>query len=146
VTSGRWRRGGGRGDLPMNAEINVTSLIDVAFTLLVIFIITAPMLQGGLEVRLPQAQVQPLTAQDQAFIVTVDQDGSIFVGETEVTFEEFESAFPQIYRAASPQAVYVKGDEAALYGVMLPVMAIISRVVQEDGIPMGLIAEPERRR
>ncbi len=143
MTSGRRRRGGGRGDLPINAEINVTSLIDVAFTLLVIFIITAPMLQGGLEVRLPRAQLQPITAQDQPFIVSVDESGTVYVGETPVSFEEFEDAFPQLYRAANPTAVYVKGDEAALYGMMLPVMALISRIVREDGIPMALIGEPE---
>ena len=61
------QRGGGvrksRVDLPLNAEINVTSLVDVAFTLLIIFIITAPILQGGIEVAVPRADVQALSAQ-----------------------------------------------------------------------------------
>ena len=61
---GTSRRSRNRGDLPLNAEINVTSLVDVAFTLLIIFIITAPILQGGIDVAVPQADVQPLTAQD----------------------------------------------------------------------------------
>ena len=56
---GSGRRGGGRGraDLPLNANINVTSLVDVAFTLLVIFIITAPILQGGVDTRFIQCRV-----------------------------------------------------------------------------------------
>ena len=57
------RNGRARNDLPINAEINVTSLVDVAFTLLVIFIITAPILQGGIEVAIPRADVQPLSSQ-----------------------------------------------------------------------------------
>ncbi len=142
------RRVGGRGrsqrgDLSVQAEINITSLIDVAFTLLVIFIITAPILQGGVEVQLPRAQVQPVTAQDDPFIVTVMGDGTVVIGETPVTVDEFRDAFPQIYRAAGPSAVYIRGDSAAIYGGVLPVMATIARVTQEDGIPWRLIAEPE---
>lgn len=147
MTSGRRRRNSGRGDLPLNAEINVTSLIDVAFTLLVIFIITAPMLQGGLEVRLPRAQVQPVTAQDQPFIVSVNDESEIYISETRVSWAEFEGAFPQLYRAAgTPRTVYIKGDEAARYGIMLPLMAFVNRVVQEEGGSMALVAEPETRR
>ena len=71
---GRQREGGvrkSRVDLPLNAEINVTSLVDVAFTLLIIFIITAPILQGGIEVAVPRADVQALSAQEQPIFVTV---------------------------------------------------------------------------
>lgn len=144
-----WRRRAGdtkRGDLPPNAEINITSLIDVAFTLLVIFIITAPVLQGGVEVRLPRAQIQPLTAQDDPFIVSIMDDNTVVIGETPVSPEEFTEAFPQIYRAASPSAVYIRGDSAAIYGRVLPVIAVIAEVTREDGIPWRLIAEPERVR
>lgn len=143
----RGRRGSAakRGDLPPNAEINVTSLIDVAFTLLVIFIITAPVLQGGVEVRLPRAQIQPLTAQDDPFIVTILDDGTVVIGETPVTPEEFEEAFPQLYRAAAPSAVYIRGDSLAIYGRVLPVMQTIANVTREDGVPWRLIAEPRPR-
>ncbi|MDH5590401.1 MAG: biopolymer transporter ExbD, partial [Gemmatimonadota bacterium] len=87
---GTRRRAGSRADLPFNAEINVTSLVDVAFTLLVIFIITAPILQGGIEVAVPKADVDPVTAQDKPFFVTVLRDGSIFMEETPMTPREFE--------------------------------------------------------
>jgi biopolymer transport protein TolR len=130
----------------MNAEINVTSLIDVAFTLLVIFIITAPMLQGGIEVRLPEARIQPITAQDDPFIVSVDAEGMVYVGETPVTVEEFESAFPQLFAAASPGAVYIRGDSDALYGRLLPVLVTVARTAQEAGISWSLLAEPRTNR
>jgi biopolymer transport protein TolR len=144
-----WRRRAGhskRGDLPPNAEINITSLIDVAFTLLVIFIITAPVLQGGVEVRLPRAQVQPVTAQDSPFIVSVVEDGTVMVGETPVSPGEFSEAFPQLFRVASPGAVYVRGDSLAIYGRMLPVIATIFQVAQAEGVPVRLVGEPEPRR
>ncbi len=51
----------GHGELPLNADINVTSLVDVAFVLLIIFMITAPIMQGGVDVRLPRAQVRAIT-------------------------------------------------------------------------------------
>ena len=50
----------GHGELPLNADINVTSLVDVAFVLLIIFMITAPIMQGGVDVRLPRAEARPI--------------------------------------------------------------------------------------
>jgi len=142
VTNGSRRRGR-RGALPVNAEINVTSLIDVAFTLLVIFIITAPMLQGGLEVQLPRGQIQPITAQDDPFIVSVDEGGLVYVGETPVTVDEFADAFPQLFRAAGVQTIYVKGDERALYGQLFGVISTVARIAQEEGVRWALVGEPE---
>jgi biopolymer transport protein TolR len=134
-----------RSDLPIRADINVTSLVDVAFTLLVIFIITAPMLQGGVEVDVPEAQVAPLTHQDEPFWVTVDRDGRIFLAETEVAIEDFETSVPQMLRAAQAQMVYIVGDSLAGYGRVLEVIATVSRV---EGIKFALVADPrfERRR
>ena len=62
----------------LNADINVTSLVDVAFVLLIIFMIAAPMMQGGVEVRLPRAQARPLESH-QGLVVTVDRQGRIWV-------------------------------------------------------------------
>ena len=133
------RRSGGRGqrDLPLTADINVTSLVDVAFTLLVIFIITAPILQGGVEVDVPRADVQPITASDEPFIVTVTRDGRVFVEETPMTVDEFVEAFPQLAAAGSLERVYLRGDSLASYG---PVLRVIG-VVQRAGVPVGLVGE-----
>ncbi|MGD8281857.1 MAG: biopolymer transporter ExbD, partial [Gemmatimonadota bacterium] len=93
------RRSSSRSDLPLNADINVTSLVDVAFTLLVIFIITAPILQGGIEVAVPKADVQALNAQEAPFFVTIMSDGRIFMEETEVTLSELSESLPQLLAA-----------------------------------------------
>ena len=127
-----------RSDLPMNAEINVTSLVDVAFTLLVIFIITAPILQGGIEVAIPRADVRPLTAQDEPFFISVRQDGSILMEETPVTLEQLEGSLPQLLGAGSVERVFIRADSLAPYGPVLRVMA----TTLNSGVPWSLVAEP----
>ena len=141
-TLGLGRRSNTRSDLPLNAEINVTSLVDVAFTLLVIFIITAPILQGGIEVAVPRADVQPLTAEDQPFYVTVLQDGRVYMEETETTVEEFESSFPQLAAAQGFDRVYLRADSLAPYGPVLKVIATLTRAE----VRFGLVGEPYQER
>ena len=142
MSSGGRRRSRGREDLQTNAEINITPLLDVAFTLLVIFLITAPALLGGLEVNLPRGQVQPVTADDDMFIVSVDDDGLVYIGETSVTQDDFRDVFPELYQARSPSIVYIRGDSAAYYGGLYRVMATVNEVAGPDGVPWALIGEP----
>ena len=137
------RRLEGRQDLPLNAEINVTSLVDVAFTLLVIFIITAPILQGGVEVSVPRADVEALTTDDQPFIVAIHPNGQILVSETEVSPEEFAGVLSQMVRARGVERVYIRGDSTANYGDALRVIAAVAK---QEGITFALVAEPDRSR
>lgn len=132
------RRRGNRSDLPLNAEINVTSLVDVAFTLLIIFIITAPIMQGGIEVAVPRAEVQPLTAQDDPFYVTVTREGQIYLEETPMTPEEFEEAFPQMAAAVQLERVYIRGDSLSNWGPVLKVIATVAR----SGVNFSVVGEP----
>jgi biopolymer transport protein ExbD len=124
----------------MNAEINVTSLVDVAFTLLVIFIITAPILQGGIEVAIPRADVRALTAQEAPFFVSVLRDGQIMMEETPVTIEELEEGLPQLLAAGTVERVFIRADSIAPYGPVLRVMA----TTLNSGVPWSLVAEPYR--
>jgi biopolymer transport protein TolR len=137
---GSHRRGGGRSraDLPLNAEINVTSLVDVAFTLLVIFIITAPILQGGIEVAIPRADVQPLTSQDSPFFVTIDRDGQIFMEETLVTLSELEAGLPQLLAGGTVERVFIRADSLASWGPVLKTMAI----AVNSGVNWSVVGEP----
>ena len=136
---GSHRRGGrSRADLPLNAEINVTSLVDVAFTLLVIFIITAPILQGGIEVSIPRADVQPLTSQDSPFFVTIDRDGRIFMEGSEVTLAELEAGLPQLLAGGTVERVFIRADSAAYWDPVIKTMAI----AVNSGINWSVVAEP----
>ena len=124
----------------VRAEINVTSLVDVAFTLLIIFMITAPILQGGIEVQVPRAPSAPLETPDGT-VITVDSEGRIFVEDAEVTYEEFRASIEQILRRQESPVVFVKGDEAAAYGTVLRVFGTL----KEAGVEaVNLVAEPER--
>jgi biopolymer transport protein TolR len=133
------RRGAKRGDLPLTAEINITSLVDVAFTLLVIFIITAPVLQGGIEVAVPEGEVTSISSQDDPFIVSVDAAGTIYVGETPVDREVFAETFPRLLNAAGADMVYIRADGGAVYG---SVYHVITTVAATEGVRVyGLVGE-----
>ncbi len=124
--------------MPINADINVTSLVDVAFTLLVIFIITAPILQGGIEVAIPRAQVEPLTSQDAPFFVTVTRDNVIYMEDRVVTQGELSASLPQLLAVGEIERVYIRADSLASYGPVLQTMGI----AQESGVPWSLVGEP----
>ncbi len=134
------RRGRGRGhDLGYSAEINVTSLVDVVLTLLVIFIITAPMMQGGVEVSIPRAQTQSV-ASSEGVVVSIDKSGGIYVGQAAVRWEEFNTQFPAIVKERGADNVYLRADEAVPYGRVLQVLGAMKGA---DVATVGLIAEPE---
>ena len=116
---------GRRDDLPLTADINVTSLVDVAFTLLVIFIITAPVLQGGIEIDVPEADVQPLMPEDDPFFVSVDAEGVIYLEATPVDPDEFHSSFAQLMAGRQIQRVYVRADSRVPWEQMLQIMATV---------------------
>jgi biopolymer transport protein TolR len=125
--------------LPISAEINVTSLIDVAFTLLVIFIITAPIMQGGVEVKLPRAETAPITTPD-GIVVTIDRDGEIYIGDAHTSWGEFAAAFPEIIEQKQARNVYLRADEGVPYGRVLQVLGTMKAL---DVVSVGLVAEPE---
>jgi biopolymer transport protein TolR len=97
------------------------------------------MLQGGVEVQVPEADVVPLTSQDDPFYVTIDADGQVYIGETPVSREEFATSFPQLLRASNAEMVYIVGDSTANYGWVL---GVIASVAQVEGIKYGLVADP----
>ena len=134
----RRRARGSRSDLPVNAEINVTSLVDVAFTLLVIFMITMPIMQGGIEVSVPKADVQPLTSQDRPFFITVIADGTIYMGESVVTIEQLVSGLAQLLSAGTIERVYLRVDSLAPFGPVLRAIATTAN----SGVGWSLVGEP----
>src|SRR5687768_3607548 len=95
-------RSGRRRRHHISAEISMTNLIDVAFVLLIIFMITAPIMQGGIEVQLPEAESDPIEATD-AITLSITERGEMFLGETAVTMGELRSVL-ESQRAARPNA------------------------------------------
>ena len=129
----------GHGELPLTADINVTSLVDVAFVLLIIFMITAPMMQGGVDVQLPRAEARPLVPKE-GLVVSIDRQGRIFVDETPLSYEDFRVAFGALVARRRPGGVYLRSDERVSYGQVVRVLAVMRASGIQD---VGLVAEAE---
>jgi len=124
----------------LTAEINVTSLVDVAFTLLIIFIITAPMMQGGIEVDLPEAEAQPLNSSD-AVIITIAAEGSYFVDNVPASsLEELRLVYPRVAQEKSAETAFIKTDRVVPAGELMRVMGALMAL---DVTAVSLIVEPE---
>ncbi len=135
------RRFRGRGELPLTADINVTSLVDVAFVLLIIFMITAPIMQGGVDIQLPRGDPRPIEPKE-GMIVTVDSRGTIFIDEDRngLDYAEFRAAFRALVSRRQPSGVYLRGDRRAPYGNVVRVLA----VMQNAGIDnVAVVLEEE---
>ena len=128
-----------RREMPLNAEINVVNLIDVMLLLLVIFMITAPMMQGGVDVALPKAEARPLDPKS-GMVVTIDRSGAVYVDETRMTLSEFRSAFRSLASKRTSDGVYLRGDASVPYGVVTQVIAIMRAAGVND---VGLMTDPE---
>jgi biopolymer transport protein TolR len=129
-----------RAELGYSAEINVTSLVDVVLTLLVIFMITAPMMHGGVEVKVPRARTESVPSAE-GLVVSIDRTGQIFVGSARVQWEQFETMFPQLVKEKGANSVYLRADEGVPYG---SVVRVLGAMKAADVASVGLIAEPEQ--
>ncbi|MDQ6634257.1 MAG: biopolymer transporter ExbD, partial [Gemmatimonadota bacterium] len=114
-----------RRELPLNSEINVVSLIDVMLLLLVIFMITAPMMQGGVDVALPKADAKPLEQPKSGLVVSVDRSGAVYVDQTKMTLAEFRASFRALAANRTRDGVYLRGDAGVPYGTVTQVLAIM---------------------
>ncbi|HEX5972872.1 MAG TPA: biopolymer transporter ExbD [Gemmatimonadaceae bacterium] len=130
-----------RRELALNAEINVVNLIDVMLLLLVIFMIAAPMMQGGVDVALPKAEAKPLEPKS-GLVVSVDRSGAVYVDETKMTLGEFRSSFRALAGNRTRDGVYLRGDAGVPYGVVTQVLAIMRNAGVGD---IGLVTEPEQQ-
>jgi biopolymer transport protein TolR len=125
--------------MPLNADINVVSLIDVMMLLMVIFMITAPMMQGGVDVALPRAEARPLESRE-GLVVTVNRQGEIFVDQTRLTYPEFRASFRALATPRARTGVYLRADQSVPYGTVVRVLAVMRAAGVGD---VGLVAEPE---
>ncbi len=103
------------------AEINITPLVDVVLVLLVIFMITAPVLQSGIEVSVPKTRtVREIT--EQRVVLTIDRDGQIFLGDNPVNIHDLPQRLHQPNSDPSKQVIYLRADERVPFGMFASVM------------------------
>jgi len=121
------------------ADINVTPLVDVVLVLLIIFMVTAPFLQGGLEIDLPKVASKGLDVHE-GLIVSVRADRTIAIGQRVVAFDGLEQALQQSGAAQRP--VFLKADQRVPYGT---IVELIARMRRAGVASLGLVTEPPAR-
>jgi len=125
------------------AEINVTPLVDVMLVLLIVFMVTAPLIQQGVEVRLPEARAQPVKAEEEKLVLSVKADRSIWLGAGDdaarLTLEELEERLRANARLHQDHELYLMADRALPYGFVVEVMAAVQRAGVRN---LGMITNP----
>src|SRR5688572_28406719 len=111
----------GRGKL--NSEINVTPLVDVMLVLLIIFMVTAPMLNSGVDLDLPQTEAAAIPDDEGKLILSVDRKGDVFLGDVKVPWEELETKLATNAKVLADRELYIEADKNLPYGTVLQVMA-----------------------
>ncbi len=122
------------------SEINVTPFVDVMLVLLIIFMVTAPLIQQGIDVQLPKTQTEGLSSSGEALVVTVNREGSVFVQSTEVPMQELEAKLGSIFAARGDREVFLRADKRVAYGTVAKALAILRRA---GASRIGMVTEPE---
>lgn len=133
-------RGGGK-YRPMS-EINVTPFVDVMLVLLIVFMVTAPLLNVGVDVDLPQSKAKPLAEERQPLTVTIDADGKLFLEEQEIVRGVLIERLRAVADINKDTRIFVRGDKAIDYGTVMEVMGAINAAGYNR---VALVTEPIKR-
>ena len=128
--------GGGGGSM---TEINVTPLVDVMLVLLIIFMVTAPMLQTGVDVNLPQAKAQTIPDDEGKLILTVTKDKRVFLGKLQIPWDDVEKVLKNNAKLNTDRELYLHADKGLYYGDVVKIMA----AVKQAGVDkLGMVTDP----
>jgi biopolymer transport protein TolR len=130
--------GGGRRAM---TDINVTPLVDVMLVLLIIFMVTAPLIQSGVKVDLPRASAQQMEHEEEKLVLTITRDRRIFLGTTEIAPADLEAKLSTNARIRKDKELYLHADRSLPYGQVVEIMATARRAGVES---LGMITEPEK--
>jgi biopolymer transport protein TolR len=120
------------------SEINVTPFVDVMLVLLIIFMVTAPMMQQGIDVDLPETTTQPLRVQNEPLILTVQKDGKYYLARREIPAEELRAKLEAIFEGRDDKEIFLRADKEAPYGLVVVAMA----AAREAGAKkLGMVTE-----
>ncbi len=121
------------------AEINVTPLVDVMLVLLIIFMVTAPMLQMGIDVNLPRVKAKSVDVAEEKLVLTVNGAKEIFLNKTKLPLEELGKKLEAIFTSRIEREVYLRADRNVPYGFVVEVMAEVRKAGVDK---LGMITEP----
>jgi len=123
------------------SEINVTPFVDVMLVLLIIFMVAAPLMTVGVPIDLPETQAGALNSETQPITISVNQQGQIYLQETEIPIDEIVPKLQAIASTGYDERIYVRGDRSADYGTVMQVMARISSAGYRN---LGLVTLQEQ--
>jgi biopolymer transport protein TolR len=135
---GHRRRGRHHG---LMSEINVTPFVDVMLVLLIIFMVAAPLLTVGVPIDLPETRASAMNPETQPITISVNQNGQIYLQETEIPLEEVVAKLNAIATTGYEERVYVRGDKTTNYGIVMQVMA---RIQAAGYTKIGLVTLQEQ--
>jgi biopolymer transport protein TolR len=114
----------GGGDDELNSEINVTPFVDIMLVLLIIFMITAPMMNTGVSLELPNVAAQNVEDPEGKLVLSIAKDNKIFLGGSQVTWTDLEAKLKTNERVQKEGALYIEADTHLPYGVVITAMAL----------------------
>ena len=112
------------GDDELKSEINVTPMVDVMLVLLIIFMITAPMMNTGVSLELPQVTAQNLEDPEGKLVLSIAKDHKLLLGATPVTWKDLPVKLSANERVQKEKALYIEADTNLSYGVVITAMAL----------------------
>ena len=116
------------------SEINVTALVDVMTVLLIIFMITTPMIQSGVQVNLPRASAAAPDL-DEGLVITITSEGSLYLEDRLLSISQFDGVFREIFEDQQDKPVFIRGDEQVSYGA---VIAVLDKLKEHGVTQIGL--------
>ncbi len=122
------------------SEINVTPFVDVMLVMLIIFMVTAPLMQQGIDVDLPETTTQPLRMRSEPLVVSVNKQGQYFLGRKQVEEAELREKLVAVFEARDSKEIFLRADREAPYGLVVKALA----AAREAGATkLGIVTEPE---
>jgi biopolymer transport protein TolR len=133
---------GSNGRVTMS-EINVTPMVDVMLVLLIIFMVTAPLIQQGVKVNLPATRATPVESSEKKLVLSIDQQKRIFIADAQIPLADLEPKLKAIFAARNAQKqdneLFLHADQTVPYGVVVDVMAQAQRA---GFTQVGMITDP----
>ena len=121
------------------SQINVTPLVDVMLVLLVIFMVTAPIIQQGVQVNLPQAKAGAITGTEELLVVTIAKNGKVYLNDNAMTLDELGKKLSAIRKLQADKQVYLRADQDVRYGLVMKTIAEIKAAGIER---LGMVTRP----
>jgi biopolymer transport protein TolR len=127
---------------PVMSEINVVPFIDVMLVLLIIFMVSAPLMQQGIQVDLPKTKAQALNDQESQIVLVVDSRGQAMINKNIIPASQLGEKIKAIFAKREKKEIYVQADRTVAYGIVANIMA----TVQSAGVTrVGLVTEPVQK-